>query len=468
MVEHGPSIVAPERVQLAVARIGKTFIGIEALYVAQATVAPESNRTLPRRSGALAGVIRYRSLNVPVVDLRRWVDLGTADVAGAPQRVIVLQAATRTVGLIVDEIVGLSTVERTQIEKLVHDDNAEEVFHSVVSTGENNQLLNLLDCESLMVLAAAWVKADSEETEVTDTSHHIVETRSTVSQPSYALFELGSSIVAVEASAVAEVFPMPPLHKFESRNVVGLCDWRDRKAIILSPNTILGQRDPVDYPLVAIFMYQGLALGIPVQRATRLTQAPDLTKAVSHSDFVQIFYDNEENKLHVIDTAKLFAAFPEASISSHTSVGSTRPLPIDQTGRTRSDNNTGFIAYEADGYAALPLTAIEEILPGSILNVSDSPGTVMQWRGRALHLIDLRTNTVKVDDTVAQDGHIIVLRKSNDFAALLVHRVCTLIPPGTGEIFKMRLAGINSRSFLTTGQNADKVSYVVMDPEQMV
>ncbi|HBI71054.1 MAG TPA: hypothetical protein DDZ22_19190, partial [Massilia sp.] len=84
-----------ELLHLAEAGIGAVWVGIPAESVLQAVTLPPAPALLPRRHGALLGVVEHEGRLVPVVDLARWVDVGTAPEQGqaspaAAARVLIL------------------------------------------------------------------------------------------------------------------------------------------------------------------------------------------------------------------------------------------------------------------------------------------------------------------------------------------------------------------------------------------
>ena len=58
--------------RLAQARIGAVDLGIPVQAVVQAIPLPDTPAFLPRRQGALRGVVEHLGTLVPVVDLARW------------------------------------------------------------------------------------------------------------------------------------------------------------------------------------------------------------------------------------------------------------------------------------------------------------------------------------------------------------------------------------------------------------
>ncbi|MRW91486.1 hypothetical protein GJ699_15950, partial [Duganella sp. FT80W] len=64
-----------------VVRIGAARIGIPAARVERALAAPPEYTPLPRRHGALLGLLAVDGQPVPVIDIGCWVALANADAA---------------------------------------------------------------------------------------------------------------------------------------------------------------------------------------------------------------------------------------------------------------------------------------------------------------------------------------------------------------------------------------------------
>jgi chemotaxis signal transduction protein len=62
---------------LARIRIGEVGIGIRIETVLQALPLPETFSRLPLRTHALLGMVEHDGMAVPVVDLARWLDVGS-------------------------------------------------------------------------------------------------------------------------------------------------------------------------------------------------------------------------------------------------------------------------------------------------------------------------------------------------------------------------------------------------------
>jgi len=283
--------------QLAEVRIDAVDVGIAAASVVQAVPLPDALAAPPRRTGALAGVVDHGGVLVPVVDLARWVALGERRDGHKDEphtRILILRDGARMLGLRVSAVGGLVDVAPDGITRLHHDDDADEVFHSVARSPETGRVVNVLDVGKLAALACAWNGGAA-----TVASAPPPPPRRTCT---YALLDAGPLRLGVPAGALAEVIPMP------ARTPIGdgaWCTWRGRHVAIVPPaalDPVLAQ-DGAD--LLAVLEHDGLALGVPVRATLRL------------ADFIPAatVYDDDGAEVRLVDVAALFARRPEAALS---------------------------------------------------------------------------------------------------------------------------------------------------------
>jgi len=156
---HAPHATRQPARRLAQASIGAVHLGIPVEAVVQAIALPGTPAFLPRRQGALRGVVDHLGSLVPVVDLARWVDVGQS-APSIDARILVLRDGARTIGLQVDAVGGLVDIEARHFTRLHHDDNPEDVFQTAVRSPENGRVLSLLEVGRLADLALAWSQAE--------------------------------------------------------------------------------------------------------------------------------------------------------------------------------------------------------------------------------------------------------------------------------------------------------------------
>ncbi|WP_036168869.1 chemotaxis protein CheW [Massilia sp. 9096] len=449
--------------------IGALRLGVPVEAVVEAIPLPAAPDRLPRRRGALAGVVEHHGRLVPVVDLARWVDVGAVEHTGAGAgiragaRVLVLHEAGRTVGLKVDAINGLIDLQPEDVTRLHHDDDPEEVFHSAARTPEGGQVLSLLDTARLARLAAAW-SDDAAAGAAHAASNEAAGAHADAATRLYALLQVGAQQLAVPAEALTEVIPMPALARFGGGIDSAWCSWRGRHLAILPPGALLAQaidetRDEAA-PLLAVIERDGLALGLPVRAALRLDSFADAGLSAAGS-VVASTYDRDGVPVQLLDDAALFARFPEAAIS-----GDGAPERAHGAGHgARGDsaahgagNACAYIVYEADGLAAVAIDAVERILGPheAAAALKDADGAAcMNWEGRAIPLRELRAPAQAQQPA----PHLLLVRGADGLHACAVARVHILIPPGGGQVYRI---GKNIE-FITANEGAAQASYRIAD-----
>lgn len=461
-------------VQLAVATVGAINLAVPVAVVLQALPASGALHPLPRRKGALCGVAEHAGRLVPVVDLARWLDVGTAGTgqtdgtvsppdrqqrAAKGARILVLADGTRTLGLCVDSVLGLTEVPAAALARVQHDDDGEEVFHTAVRAPELDRVLSILDVGRLATLASAWHEAapDAAASDaVADSSQ-----RPTLQ---YALLAVGSSRIALPATALAEVIRMPVLHAIGAPGGSSYCGWRGRQIAVLDAAAMLGIADTASEPapLLAIVEHEGLALGLKVREALELRALPAAqhTPAVKGAPLSVTMYDGEEHgAIEQVDTHQLFARTPEAALSRAVS----EPDAASDGVTAQRLNAGAYVVFQTDQHHATPIAPIEEILAlgAEHIDAHERVLPTIAWRRQALPVIDLRPAGTP---TPAKSGaRIIVVRGADGCTGYVVRHVVLLIPPNTGKLYRMALAGTGLVEFITTGERGDQVSYRTMD-----
>jgi hypothetical protein len=115
-----------------------------------------------------------------------------------------------------------------------------------------------------------------------------------------------------------------------------------------------------------------------------------------------------------------------------------------------------YLVFEADGLGATPMAAVEQILP-----LAAPAGASMDWRGTAISLVDLRGAVSS--GSASSAGNVLVVRGAGRHVGYLVTRVHSLIPPGSGQLYRMGAAGGEGLEFITTGEGVEQASYRILD-----
>lgn len=447
---------------VAEATIGAVRLGIPAAAVVQAIPAPRRTTLLPRRQGALSGIVEHAGALVPVVDLGRWVDVGNAPAAGARPQILVLRGGACLLGLRVDAVGGIIAAAPGAVTRLYRDDDPDEVFHSALR-GPDGDILGLLDVERLAVLAAAWSDTAGLATGAAGAPVAESDAAAAALQPHalqpYALLRADGARLGVPASDLAEVVAMPPLERIGGHGALGgtYCTWRGRHLSVLAgadylPAGLTSQeaqesQEAGTAPLLAVLEHGGLALGVPVHAALQLAGFDPALAVPAEPDCTAAAFD-ADGPVHLLDTARLFARCPEAGLSR----------PEDGAPAARQDglaahNEVAYIVFEADGMEAVPIDGVEQVAALA----APAPAT-LEWQGRAIPVADLRGTA----DPEA-GAHLMVVRDRGRHLACVVTRVHVLIPPGGGRLYRMGGKGGQPLEFITTGSGAEQASYRTVD-----
>ncbi|MET0323386.1 MAG: chemotaxis protein CheW [Duganella sp.] len=447
----------------APALVGAVTVGVPADAVLQALPLAGALHPLPRRQGALCGVTEHAGRLVPVVDLARWVDVGTP-AAGEHghdgdrgDRILVLGNGKRTIGLRVNAVIGLTDVPAAALARVLHDDDADEVFHTVVRSDELDRVLSVLDVDRLTALAAAWHGAPASA--APDDGGDACA-GAPAAGVLHALLAVGDARIAVPATELAEVIRMPQLRPIGPAGGSHYCHWRDRNLAVIDLAAMLGMPEARQAPLLAIVERDGLALGLIVREALALRALPRPAPATGPAALATTTFDADGGAIEVIDTAALFARAPEAALSRIT--GSTASTAADP-GKAPRLNGGAYVVFQAEQHHATPIAPIEEILALRADHVDSREQLLptIAWRERPLPLIDLRAAGTPTPPGAG--ARIIVVQGEEGCTGYVVKQVVLLIPPNTGKLYRMALAGAGLVEFITTGEAAEQVSYRTMD-----
>lgn len=429
------------RLTLARIRIGEVGIGIRIEAVLQALPLPETFSRLPLRTHALLGRVDHDGMAVPVVDLARWLDVGAAP-AGAVPQLLLLRDGDRTVGLRVDALEELVEVEAAALQRLHHADNPDDVFHSAAPSG-NGMLLSLLEVTRLADLAQCWSTAPAAATAATAAEPTTSTAADTLQRTCYALLDTGHGLIGVPPAALAEVLALPPLTHIGSS---AWCRWHDSQLALIA-STALFQAPGFDTrvaaaPLLAVLQQADLVLGVPVQAVLRLEE---FGPGVPSTDGVgENVIDASGATVLLVDVTRLLARHPEAALARGDSITSIASTSVG----AGTSNAEAYIVFDAAGLQALPLAAIEQIVPLEV-----PLGPTMAWQGAAIPLIDLRGEAPDADGA---DGTVLVAQGAHGLAGHVVRRVQSLIPAGAGRMFNM---GANGTEFITTDDGGQEATY---------
>lgn len=465
----------PATVQLAVATVGAVTVAMPVEAVLHAVPLAGALHPLPRRQGALCGVAEHAGRLVPVVDLARWVDVG-AEVRGGDgepgakgERIMVLGDGRRSIGLRVQAVLGLTDVPATALARVLHDHDPEEVFHTVVKSEELDRVLSVLDVGRLIALAAAWQESGNgggaENRPPGAAGAPGVDGAAGANAAAdgvlHALLAVGDTRLAVPAAELAQVIRMPALRAIGPFGGSSYCTWRKRNLAVIDAAGLPGlpQQTPSSGPqLLAIIERGDLALGLVVRAAVELrTLAPPGSGTGGADEALATTVFDVDGAIEVLNTAALFARTPEASISK------TTPRPAADPLTEQRLNSNAYIVFQTDQHHATAIEPIEEILALQAAHVDAREQLLptLAWRGQPLRVVDLRPPGTPTPPGCG--ARILVVRDGSGCTGYVVKHVVLLIPPNTGKLYRMALAGVGLVEFITTGAASEQVSYRTMD-----
>jgi len=137
-----------ESIQFIVIRLGDEQFGIDIRFIDN-IVRMQSITRVPKVPAYLKGVINLRGEVIPVMSIRMKMGLPEDEIARATRIIILKLEQQGNVGIIVDEVKEVVTLETTQIDKMSYD-SKEGGTNFVTGVGKHNgELISLLDLNSI-------------------------------------------------------------------------------------------------------------------------------------------------------------------------------------------------------------------------------------------------------------------------------------------------------------------------------
>lgn len=420
---------------MAVITIGSVTVAVDVACVVQALPLPPVLVPLPRRRGALAGVVECGGVPVPVADLARWVDTGPSGAASAAGRIVVLREGGRTIGLLADAIAGFADVPSGAVTRLHHDDDPDEVFQACVRLPGVETIASILEVGRLVALACAW--HDAPMPAAAAPAAEACDAATTLC----AVLQAGPTLLALPAMRLAAVVAHPPVERIGT-GASGFCRWSERHVAVVDVVAPTGAR-----PLLAVLQHEGALLGIPVDAALDMRPLPPVAPDAA----VATVYDAAGQAIEYVDVAALFARHPETALS-------VRAAAAAAPAEARAANAEAQLIFDAGGAMATPISGVEQVL--AFDGADDVAPATMPWQGRAIAVMDLRQ--------VRGGGAVLVLRREEGHVACVVERVRSMVPPGGGQVYTMAQPGRGGAGrFITVAGDGGVASYRIVDPVEL-
>ncbi|MGM9425889.1 chemotaxis protein CheW [Hydrogenophaga sp. MI9] len=444
-------------------------IGIDATAVVQVVPRPRSLASLPRASQTLAGVTSFRGRPVPVVNLALWRAGGPGAACETPPHIAILTDGAAWIGLLIDAVSGLARIAASDIQRLHHDNQPGEFFHSMATVGPQRELLGLLDAGLLMQQAQAWTAAAGERQAMAQRADAASLGESA---GRFAVIRIGQRLYGVPATALAEVLPRPPLQAVlgSGSGLLGMLRWRERDVPLVDPMPPLGSPDSVDgAPWVAVVTDADHCIALPchgmdqVRSFSRASVQPAAsTQGLCTAACTGLVLQADGEQIRLVDPAALVRGFSVSAISLRGA--SAREGRSTQAAQR---NREALVVFQARSRFAAPIHQLQEIVPlptGFHAKVSaDGRAGSVEWRGRAVPLIDLQRRLWPGAAPVTAPRRILITHLGDQLTALLVGEVEVLIPPHAGVQTEVRLPNGDRIGMVTVDQNDARASYRLID-----
>lgn len=138
-----------ETTQYIVIKIGEEQYGINIAYIDNIVRMTHITR-VPKAAPYIKGVINLRGIVIPVMSLRVKMGLSKDEITKATRIIILKVEQHGVVGIVVDEVKEVITLDSTQVEK-VTTDNAPDQVVFVQNVGKcGDELVSLLDLNAVL------------------------------------------------------------------------------------------------------------------------------------------------------------------------------------------------------------------------------------------------------------------------------------------------------------------------------
>lgn len=456
--------------------------GVSLDNVVQAVPRQENLQVLPRRDHAIEGLFIFGHEAIPLIDLRRWLPW-PGDAQQAFSQVLILNHAGHTVAIGIHAVHGLQKIKSTAIQQHVHHVDAHELFHSSVlvpkklgnsgSEDHPETAYGLLDVPALIALSNTWVAScggiesgNNKDLEFEDAKHR------DAAADSYAFFELQNRIIAIDASSVAAVVPMPHVQNIlgSDSDWLGMAKWRERDVPVLATLETLEINPPGTTvtlaKLLVIVCNNGQCVGLPVDeiQAVKRVYADKIQTPASagypvNSILTGICNEVDEQPIFLVDGAALVTSCPMSSLSV-----------IDETQKknTKLSSET-FVVIQAGTPFAIALHWLEAIIevPADIDRISTtSPAQIgsLNWKNQSLPLWDLQALNTGMPTTASRENRILVVKLNNTLLGLMVDQLLLLLPARSGQVMNFSAHGTDTAQIIMVEQEGHVKSYRILAP----
>jgi len=474
------SLEAPQPAAHVRVRVGDCHIAIAATQVERALALPPDGLTaLPRRQGAVVGLIDLAGRPVPVVSLERWLPMGEASTPTAQQRVLVLHTPQARIGLRVDEVMGVKAVTAEDIVRVHHDGGSdEELFESVVPASAGAPILSVLEVDRLMALCQVWCEDAAWAGGAAATAATLPTAAGNAAAAiRHALFAVGDELWALPASGINTVVPTPAVELSLPGGglTVAISELRGRKLPLVGIAAPPAQAGTALPPWVAVLERQGQWIGLLADTCRQLADLveDDLARTPGEPFLKGIVSVPDMGTLRVLDIDQLFDAVPEAAMSQVRpgAAGDENSDDGDGDGDGENPADSHFLVFEAGALYASPVDSVVGVveLPQPTIDelVLGRPA-VMQWRGKTLKVVSLPSFDGQPSPMVPRMAILLEPHpRGHATVGIAISRLCDWLPAHRADHREMRLGSLGAFRMITHEHEGNSASMVVVDLGEM-
>ncbi len=136
--------------QYIVAKLGNEQYGIDIAYVDNIVRMQKITR-VPKTQPYFLGVINLRGEIIPVMSMRRKLDLEDKEVSNATRIIIIKPEQNALLGLLVDEVREVVTLTEEDVEKVTYENGREDTNFYVTGIGKyKDTLISLINVNGII------------------------------------------------------------------------------------------------------------------------------------------------------------------------------------------------------------------------------------------------------------------------------------------------------------------------------
>lgn len=467
-------------VEFALFDVGAQRIGVPSHNVVQAIAYPQQISRLPRAKQALVGVFVHRAQVLPLLDLRHWMEAAEPQGHGtAEQQVLVLKADGHMFAVVIDALRGLLRVGASDVQKIHHDDDVQECFHSVVHAPDEQGLISVLDPLRLARQAQVWAAGNQPMAQTEGQDAGANAAAAPTQTDTCAVVRLDNTLLALPAAVVGEVLSDIPVQKVAGvgSHFLGMAQWRGREVPLLDLARVLclpptPQRS-APWLLILIQEERSLAFHVHDICAVRSFDAATLQRDATVSDAMRSFCLGSSllpagERVYLLDACALLDASP-LSNRAQASVAHSGALRLGYQSHSRDEALVVFRSrqlWAASMDQMREIVQLPEAVRASFVNDSVLPIS-MEWRDGAVPLVDLRKTLDGKPSSVSNQARIIIAQCAAKTVGLLVESVDALIPGHASSRLRFVSRGEPVEMVTVGGTSGPQSSYQLMDLGQL-